>query len=153
MQPDRNQLQSPAWRPAIDETLTEVCLRLDAEEASLWCLSPDGSAMDLAANHGPHAARLEGLSVPIQGSVVGLVQATRMATAIGPEDAHHEGVDLVSGVVTRAMVAAPVMGSSGVLGVVSAINPRNRSPFGGRDLEAVMELAAALGKALEALHG
>ena len=129
----------------VAQALAQICLDLQAEEASLWCVSEDGTHMELAVNHGGQAALLESLSVPVGDSVVGLVQATRMATAIGPDDAHHPGVDAATGRTTRAMVAAPVVGPEGVLGVVSAINPLQESRFSGADLTRLGQAVAHLG--------
>ena len=104
--------------------------------------------MEVAVNHGPQAALVESLSAPVCDSVVGLVQATRMATAIGPLDAHHPGVDEATGLKTLAMVAAPVLGPEGVLGVLSAINPLSSPRFNGPDLQRLAQAAETLGRAI-----
>jgi len=148
MFPTRQDLQSPRLRPAVARVLGEVCERLLSEEASLWCVSANGTHMDLAVNHGGEQALLECLSVPVSESVVGLVQATGMATAIGPGDAHHPGVDAATGGTTMAMVAAPVPGPEGLLGVLSAINPRHGGRFSGEDLARLSDAARRLGALL-----
>lgn len=149
----RSQAQSPVPRALITEALAGLRAATQAGEASFWCLSEDGGAMELAVNLGPQAALLETLSVPLADSVVGLVQATRMATAIGPGDAHHGSVDAATGVTTRAMVAVPVLGATGLLGVLSAINPEGRERFGGACLASAMAAASALAGRLEAGAG
>ena len=145
---DRASLRTPPLRGQVLSSLAGVCAALKAEEASFWCVSADGARMDVAVNHGPQAALLESLSVPVCDSVVGLVQATRMATAIGPDDAHHLGVDQATGVRTHAMVAAPVSGPAGVLGVLSVINPLSAPRFSGADLQHLTQAADALGRSL-----
>ena len=130
-------------------TLAQVCTDLQAEEASFWCVSEDGARMELTVNYGGDAQLLESLSVPVNESVVGLVQATRMATAIGPEDDYNPSVDAVTGGHTRAMVAAPVLGSEGVLGVVSAINPRTGDRFSGLHLTRLGQAASHLAQGIQ----
>ena len=136
--------EAQARRDRIREVLAEACARLGAAEASLWVLGPEGDEVQLAINAGGDAALLETLAVPVVGSVVGLVFATGMSTAIGPGEDHHPGIDVATGIATRAMGVAPVRTDEGVEAVISAINPAGRTRFIGADLETLGNLAQRL---------
>jgi hypothetical protein len=115
--------------------LAEVCKNCRAEEATLWLISPDGTAMDGTLNHGATPHILENASVPVTQSQTGLVAATGIGLCLGPEAKFNPTVDQSTGLRTRAMVAAPFRHESEIAGVLTAINPIHRDLFDATDLE------------------
>jgi len=136
----------PSLRRLHQETV-EAC---GGAEATYWDLTGDGAGLVVLANAGPDPSRLEGLRVPIDGSLVGMVLCTGMATAVGPDAPYHPAAKEVTGVRTEAMAAAPVRVHGQPVGVLTTINPRGRALFHAADLDALQRKALLLGRLLEA---
>lgn len=115
--------------------LAEVCKNCRAEEATLWLISPDGTAMDGTLNQGETPDILENISVPVAQSQTGLVAATGIGLCLGEDAKFNPAVDQRTGKRTRAMVAAPFRFQSEIAGVLTAINPIHRAQFDATDLE------------------
>ena len=124
-----------------------------AEEGTLWLLSEDRERMEGTLNHGKTPQVMEGLSVPITQSVVGMVASTGVSASIGPEDYHHPVATRAGAADTQAMIAAPVLIRGKLAGVVSAINPRGGGLFSADDLERLSFNAYLLGLILADTHG
>jgi len=115
--------------------LAEVVEICRASEATLWMPSADGSYLEGALNHGKTPEILESSAVPVDGSVVGMVFCTGIATSIGPDDPHHPSIDEKTGLPTRAMAVAPVCAEGRVRGVLSVMNPTHEGLFSPEDME------------------
>ena len=140
----------PAARAVLEEVLA-VC---GGTNAAYWEVLEDGRDLVALVNAGPDYARLEGLRVPIDGSLVGMVLCTGMAMALGPDAAYHPAAREVTGIATEAMAAAPVRVRGLTTGVLSAINPLGRDFFTQEELEILQRKALVLGRLLEgAAHG
>lgn len=133
----------------LHRLLRDAADRCGAAEATYWSLSADARTLRALANASPAPERLEGLEVPVEGSLVGLVLCTGQPTALGPDAAYHPAADEATGVETRAMAAAPVRRRGQAVGVISAINPTARALFGAEDLARLQEAARRLGTWLE----
>ena len=119
-----------------------------AEETTLWLPGTEG-CLRAHLNVGATPARLQGLEVPIQASLVGWVWASSQALCAGPDASYFPEVDRVTGTATHAMIVLPLSGRSGTVGVISGINPQGRDCFGSEDLDAVAPAAALLGRLLD----
>lgn len=137
---------------AIRRLLQEVVAACASAEATYWALAKGGRTLEARMNAGPAPEKLEGLEVPVEGSLVGLVLCTGLPTALGPEADYHPTADAATGVETVAMAAAPVRLRGQAVGVLSTINPAGRSLFTAGDLEAVQWKAFLLGCLLEHLQ-
>jgi hypothetical protein len=84
--------------------------------------------------------------------VVGTVASNGLATSIGPGDFHNPSIDELTGLRTRAMVAAPVLVRGKIVGVVSAINPTGGGLFSAGDLERISWKAYLIGLVLRDSH-
>lgn len=115
--------------------LAEICKNCNAEEATLWLISPDGGSMVGTLNKGATPHILENASVPVAQSQTGLVAATGIGLCLGPDAKFNPTVDESTGLRTRAMVAAPFRFDSEIAGVLTAINPIGRDLFDASDLE------------------
>lgn len=138
-----------AQEEQVRQKLRELAENCRAEEATLWLLDASGERLNATLNHGPKRDILETMSVPIAGSVVGLVVSTGIATCIGPSDRHNTSVDEATGNVTRAMAAAPVVIAGQVVGALSTINPRARLLFDSADLAGIESAAHELSEMLD----
>jgi hypothetical protein len=122
--------------------------------AAFWEVSADGADLVARLHAGPDSVNLEGLRVPIDGSLVGMVLCTGMAMAVGPDAAYHPAARELTGIATEAMAAAPVRVHGQTTGILSTINPRGRALFGQDQLAALQRQALALGRCLEdTAHG
>jgi len=110
-------------RRLVRRLLTEVVKDCASAEATYWSVVGDPPALLALVNAGPDPGKLEGLLVPLEGSLVGMVLSTGMAAAMGPEAPYHPAADAVTGTRTEAMAAAPVFVDGNAVGVLSTINP------------------------------
>lgn len=102
------------------------------------------------------ADRMAGLRIrrtrfPLDQGIAGWVIRNQQATIVhdaANDDRHYAGVDQISKVPTRTMLAAPLRAAGGVIGVVEVVNPADRflTPS---DLEFLDHLAADIGLACE----
>jgi len=129
--------------------LQEIVETCGAAEATYWAAADNGAQLRAAVNAGPAPAKLEGLLVPVDGSLVGMVFCTGLATAVGPDAPYHPAAMAATGVPTEAMAAAPVRVRGQTAGVLSTINPEGRTAFSPEDLERVRWKAFVLGCILE----
>jgi len=147
----RSDCQRPGVAAAARRVIEEAAADTNASAATLWVVSQDGRHMEGALSCDPKAAILESATVPVNDSIVGMVAATGLGTAIGPDEKYNRSVDARTGVPTVAMVAVPVHVGEALCGVLSAVNPRTgHAPlFDGRDLQVLHAKASALGAILE----
>lgn len=139
----------PARHLLVRRLLAEVVEDCASMEATYWHLEDDPPALRALVNTGPDPTRLEGLTVPMEGSLVGMVVSTAMAAAMGPEAAYHPAADAATGTSTEAMAAAPVSVEGRLVGVLSTINPAKGGLFSSEDVERVQWRALLLGCLLE----
>ena len=139
----------PARRLLVRRLLAEGVKDCTSTEATYWGLEDDPPALRALVNTGSDPARLEGLTVPLEGSLVGMVVSTAMAAAMGPEATYHPAADTATGARTEAMAAAPVCVEGRVVGVLSTINPASGGLFSPGDVERVQWRALLLGCLLE----
>ena len=142
-------MPSEALIPPIRSLLREVREACRGDEATYWDDAEDGLHLVALVNAGPGLDKLEGLRVPIEGSLVGMVLCSGMALAAGPEAAYHPAARELTGIKTEAMAAAPVRVDGRIAGVLTTINPQGRRLFSQEDLEALQRKALLLGRTLE----
>lgn len=130
---------------ASHRILDDVCRVCDAQSAALWLISEDGNRLVGVASIGPARGIIEGLEVPAMGSLIGMVASSGIGLCFGPEDPYNRSVDAQTGISTQAMVAVPFQVDGQVIGVLSAVNPKNRPTFGRADLEEVSWRVYVLG--------
>jgi len=137
----------------VRRLLSEAAEAVSAPGAALWLISDDGQGMEGAVSSGAASDVIESASVPVSQSVVGTVASNGLATSIGPDDFHNPSIDELTGLHTRAMVAAPVLVRGKIVGVVSAINPNGGGLFSAGDLERISWKAYLIGLVLLDSHG
>jgi GAF domain-containing protein len=133
----------------VRDLLREVLAACGGSGATYWEALADGRDLVARVDAAADPARLEGLRVPIDGSLVGMVLCTGMAMALGPDAAYHPAAREATGILTEAMAVAPVRIHGHTAGVLSTINPRGRALFSQEDLESLQRYAIQLGRLLE----
>jgi signal transduction protein with GAF and PtsI domain len=144
----RDLFKVPAVDAACRRTLEDICRFCGAEEATVWLISENGCSLQGTVNLGKTREVVENLDVPVEESLVGMVASTGIGLCFGSQDPYNRTVDGQTGTVTRAMVAVPLDVAGELVGVLSAINPRDRASFQRSDLEQVSWRAYVLGLVL-----
>jgi hypothetical protein len=142
-------MPSDAEIPPLRSLLQELLAACGGSEATYWEERAEAGELVALVNAGPDPARLEGVRVPIDGSLVGMVLCSGMAMALGPDAAYHPAAQEATGVLTEAMAAAPVRVQGLTTGVLSTINPKGKALFGQGDLDQLQRQALRLGRLLE----
>lgn len=151
--PSRHSCQWSATATPIRRVLERACAECCACEATFWVFSENRGKLDAAINHGSTPATMEGVSVPVAQSVVGMVASTGVGASIGPEEFHHPAASEAGAVDTRAMIAVPVYARGKLVGVLSAINPVGGGLFNPDDLECLSFNAYLVGLIVADTHG
>lgn len=151
--PNRHSCQWPATAIPARRVLERACGECAACEATFWVFSEDRARLDAAINHGATPAKMEGVSVPVAQSVVGMVACTGVGASIGPDDFHNPAAKEAGAAETVAMIAVPVYARGKLVGVLSAINPVGRGLFSPDDLECLSFNAYLVGLIVADTHG
>lgn len=128
---------------------------LDAEGAALMLLDKERDQLYFphVADEDPEVAqRLAALRFPADRGVAGAV--LRVGQSLRVDDAGHDqrfysGIDSCTGLVTRALIGAPLIVYGEPYGVVEVINPRGRAHFDEEDLGLLEVIALSLAEAVE----
>ncbi|GAB4486303.1 MAG: hypothetical protein OHK0031_10530 [Anaerolineales bacterium] len=141
---DLRELFLDTLNAAIDLTSSETASILEYDEA--------GQALRFVALPRQHRKRLEGILVPLTGSVAGLALRDRQPVAVhdaphAPQ--HFKGTDELSGYVTRSVLAVPLLLGDRPLGVLEAVNKRGGLNYNAEDATLLEGLAAQLALAIE----
>lgn len=95
---------------------------------------------------------LEGVSVPVQGSIAGLAFREKRPVLVSnvAESPHRfKGIDYLSGYQTHSVVAVPILLRNEALGVLEALNKRDGSDYTGDDVAILEALASQVAFFLE----
>src|SRR5438132_1977060 len=128
---------------------------LDAEGASVLLLDVSGDELyfPYVAEADPEvAARLLQHRFPAERGIAGDVVRTARALRVDDAEADprfYRGVDEVTGIRTRGLLAAPLRTRDAVIGVLQVVNRRNGSAFGDDDLRFLEALGGAVAVAIE----
>lgn len=98
------------------------------------------------------AKRLAPLRFPADLGIAGAVLANARPLKVdnAQEDPRfYHGADKTSGLVTRNLMAAPLLSRQGPIGVVEVVNKRGKYPFSDEDLRFLEALAGSIAVALE----
>ncbi len=148
-----------AARIELDELIPLVVAKcrevLDAEGISVLLLDPEHSELyfPYVSQVDPAVVeRLRKLRFPAEMGIAGA--ALKDGVAIRVTDAQHDqrhyhGVDLVTGMTTRDLLAVPLITHQGKVGVIEAVNCRGRHPFSEDDLAFFEALAGSIAIAIE----
>lgn len=130
---------------ALHRLLEEELPRLRGDDAMLWLLTDDDLNLLPVASARTDPTLFAQLATPVANSRIGLVTALGEPIVIGPEDAHNETVEILSGILTENMVAGPIFLGEELVGVVSCIRSTPSDWFGREDIERIEWLAFLVG--------
>jgi signal transduction histidine kinase/transcriptional regulator with GAF, ATPase, and Fis domain len=130
--------------PAIMDHATDL---LGVEEGSLLLTDPATSDLVFAYTIGPVGSKLRGQRLPSGVGIAGYVVTSGQSQIVN--DVQRDGrfddsTDRSTGFTTRSLLAVPLRGVSGVIGVIEVINRRDNNPFSDEDrrlLEALADYA------------
>jgi len=128
---------------------------LDAEGASVLLVDHEKQELyfPYVAQQDPHVTeRLLGLRFPVGEGIAGAVLESGKALRVDDVSTHprfYGAIDRSSGVTTRGMLSAPLVGQRGPLGILQAVNKRGAGAFTDDDLEFLAALAGSVGVAIE----
>ncbi len=148
-----------ASRIEIDELLPLVVGKcrevLDAEGISILLLDPERNELYfpyVSQSDPATVERLRNLRFPadkgIAGTALGQGIAIRVTDA-QHDGRHYHGVDLVTGITTRDLMAVPLITRQGKIGVIEAVNSRGPQRFSEDDLAFFEALAGSIAVAIE----
>ena len=100
----------------------------------------------------PDSEKLKGRTVDMGQGIAGWVAEHRKSLII--EDAQNDSrfyreADKLTGFVTRSVVAAPLIGRSGLVGVAELLNPKDKDSFDSYDAEIFQALCRQIAVAIE----
>ena len=136
-----------AARLELDELIPFVIAKcrdaLDAEGVSILLLDQERNELyfPYVSESDPEVARrLGGFVFPADRGVAGAVIRSGHGEKVDhpqSDSRHYSEVDRRTGVLTRSLLAAPLISDEERLGVIEAVNPRNREYFTDADLNLV----------------
>lgn len=138
-------LRAPTVLQACQLALTTARAAVDAESGAI--LLVNRGQLWFAAAHGPVAARLTGVRMPLGTGVAGFAmdRMRSILLADAHADPRHWGeVDALTGHRTREMAVIPLMDETGPIGVLEVLDSTGGRGFAERDLDVLHPIADAL---------
>ncbi|MAE60718.1 MAG: Fis family transcriptional regulator [Planctomycetaceae bacterium] len=117
---------------------------IDAEGASVILYDPDNHQLVFHSAVGPQAELLIGQKFSADLGIAGQTIKTRRAIRVDDVTKNRHffaGIDALTHIHTSGLIAAPLIHSDQVLGVVEVINPKGRDRFTARDGELIQVFA------------
>ena len=148
-----------AARLELDDLLPLVVAKcreaLVAEGTAVLLLDPERNELyfPYVAEEDPEVAeRLVALRFPADRGLAGVVarggQALRVDD-VAADPRFYREIDRSSGLVTRSVIAAPLVAREGIIGVIEVVNPRSGAAFTDEDVQFLETLAASIAVAIE----
>jgi Nif-specific regulatory protein len=148
-----------ASRLELDELLALVVEKcrdmVQAEGAAVLLLDRDADELyfPYAASEDPEVgARLLRARFPADRGVAGAVVTSGRSLRVDDvtlDPRFYPGVDQKTGFTTKSIIAAPLVGPQGTIGVIQCVNARGDTPFDDADLLLLESLAASVTVAIE----
>ena len=110
---------------SLQAAVTESMRYIDAEAGSIFLIDETGTELQCAACGGP--VEIRGLRLSAREGIVGRVVQTRRCELIRDVRQHpsfYDGVDALTGFVTRSILCAPLVVRGKLLGVLELLNKR-----------------------------
>jgi len=148
-----------AARLELDDLLPLVVAKcreaLGAEGTAVLLLDPERNELyfPYVAEEDPEVAeRLVALRFPADRGVAGAVARSGQSVRVddvAADPRFYGEIDRSSGLVTRSLIAAPLVAREGTIGVIEVVNPRSGTVFADEDLQFLETLAASIAVAIE----
>jgi len=143
----------------LDKLVSQVVARcrevLGAESAAVLLLDEEGSRLyfPYVAVADPEVAkRLCALRFPADRGIAGAVLATgqvRYTDDVAADSNFYSGVDEITGMTTRDIIAAPLVARDGAIGVLQILNSVDKRGFDDGDVDLVRALSGSIAVAIE----
>ncbi len=135
----------------LQSLIADTRTLLTAESASVLLLDTRRNELVFEVTEGV-GTQPTFMRMPMHQGIAGAVVQTGQAQLIA--DARRDprffgGIDQMTGSQTRTLLAVPLQGRSGVIGVLEALNRRDGQPFDGHDLELATILAGQAAVSVE----
>jgi HD-GYP domain-containing protein (c-di-GMP phosphodiesterase class II) len=127
-------------------------MTLNAEAASILLFRNNDQELFFEAATGPVGRTLRQVKLNTQYGIAGQVARTGkplIVNDVARSKNFHKMIDDTTGFATQSLVCAPLSANKKILGVIEVLNKRDGSPFGERDLEAVVSVANTAAMAIE----
>jgi len=139
-------------RRVLETIMEKVSDLLQPDTWSLLMVDPEKNELMFEVAVGEGAERLKDLRLPVGEGIAGWV--AQHAEPVLIEDVRRDSrfsgrFDAVTGAVTRSVVAVPIVGRGGVLGVIELVNSMGHASFREEDLPLLRNLADYAAIALE----
>jgi GAF domain-containing protein len=138
----------------LKTVITEAKTLLGAEVASVLLRS--GDTLVFEASVGPGADKLVGTRIPISAGIAGWVMREKRAVRVSDaqqDPRFYTAIDHITGLVTRSVLAAPLIAKGDIRGVIEVINKieplEPNSIFYEQDLEILIAMAGPAAVAIE----
>jgi len=148
-----------AARIELEELAPEIIAKcrdaLDAEGAAFLLVDDETQELyfPFVAEDDPAVAEnLRRLRFPVEQGIAGAVVRSGRAARVddvASDPRFYAGVDRHSGLTTRTLLAAPLQGRHGTIGVLQVVNRRGGGAFDDADLALLEALAGSVGLAIE----
>ena len=142
-------LEADTSRVACQLALTIAREMIPAESGAV--ILEERGYLRFTAVSGPHARKLVGVRLPLGTGVAGFSMERGRAIVLGDahQDPRHCGeVDALTGYVTKEIAVIPVIHRDTIYGVLELMNLADGRRFSKADVEALDEIASALGRRL-----
>ncbi|MCC6804030.1 MAG: GAF domain-containing sensor histidine kinase [Anaerolineae bacterium] len=138
-------------KPLLSQIMEAAVEIVDAEHASVLLLDSKTNDLRFAATTDPEAQAFTGRSVPLDGSIAGVVLNEDRPVAVEdiPNDKRHfPGIDQASAFHTYSLLGVPMRSRRRVIGVLEAVNKRHL-PWTQDDIYYLSIVAAQAAVAIE----
>lgn len=135
----------------LNHTMAEANALVGAEGTAILLYNQTKSKLIFVAAASPSADDLLGLEVPLGSSIAGRVAETGQSVLVAEaqKSPHfYRHVDALTGLVTRSILAVPLLTRKEVIGVIEATNKRD-GVFTNHDIELLEALASSAAIAIE----
>ena len=126
------------WESLIDEILRRAEEVMRAEGCSLFLPDPKTGELILYSTDPRIASLPEPLRIPPGAGIAGAVYRSKQSVNVsnaGNDPRHYSAIGRNLGITARAMVTIPLLDGASCLGVMQALNPRERDSFNAEDEE------------------
>ena len=128
---------------------------LDAEAASVLLLNPEGTELYfpyVSDDDAEVASRLVNLRLPADRGIAGAALQEKRPILVA--DAQHDprfypGIDRETRMVTRSIIAVPLLSRRGAIGVLQVLNRRDGGFFGAEDLAFLETISGSIAISIE----
>lgn len=143
---------APTLQQAMSAIATLAANLTDCELASILTYDTEINSLRFIGLPSQHRKTLEGVSVPLDGSLAGLVYRQKQPQVVNQiitAPQHFKGIDYLSGFQTRSALVVPVLLRNEAVGVIEALNKMNGADYTGEDVAILESLAFQVGLLLE----